>query len=193
MRTFVARVLDAGAMPLAPGEEALLRQLFSEGDMIELDNSNHELLGKAKQLHRASLQRDYKDRYFRVNGAKNLPAILIAIAISIIALNVGSGASFSVIAPPSSSAIRCGIWGRSYRSRHSHSSHRGASRPRTRAPCPFPPPTAPAPEKDGQVGRRPVGAKPAHEHTGRPGRARRHRGNPGGGRAVLVGKEESQK
>jgi hypothetical protein len=77
------------APPLAAGEQALLGGLFSDGRRVELNNRNHELLGKAREKHRASLKRDYANRYFRTNGAMNLPAILIAIAASSIAFAIG--------------------------------------------------------------------------------------------------------
>jgi len=87
----------ADAPPLATGEQALLTALFEQGERVELDNSNHELLGKARNEHSASLKRDYKNRYFRTNGAMNLPAVLIAIAAAVIALAVGGGPSPFVI------------------------------------------------------------------------------------------------
>ncbi len=87
--------------PLAAGEKALLSALFSGGSDIVLDNKNHEILGRARSLHRASLKRDYANRYFRTNGAMNLPGILLTVVVAIVALNVGSGPSplvFVVIA-----------------------------------------------------------------------------------------------
>jgi uncharacterized protein (TIGR04222 family) len=77
------------APPLAAGEQALLKGLFSDGRRVELDNRNHELLGKAREKHRASLKRDYGKRYFMTNGAMNLPAILMAMAASMIAFATG--------------------------------------------------------------------------------------------------------
>jgi hypothetical protein len=87
----------ADAPPLAAGEKALLAGLFRDGRRVELENKNHELLGKAREQHRASLKRDYANRYFRTNGAMNLPAILIAVAAMIVALSVGSGPTPLVI------------------------------------------------------------------------------------------------
>ena len=77
------------AIPMATGEKELLAALFREGDRIELKQENHEVLGKALAVHGNALKRDYAKRYFRTNGAMNLPAILIALAASIIALNLG--------------------------------------------------------------------------------------------------------
>ena len=77
--------------PLAAGEKALLSALFSSGSDIVLENKNHEVLGRARSLHRASLKRDYANRYFRTNGAMNLPGILLAVVVAIVAFNVGSG------------------------------------------------------------------------------------------------------
>lgn len=82
---------------LAAGEKALLRGLFRDGDRVELENDNHELLGKARASHRAALKRDYANRYFRTNGAMNLPAVLIAAAAAIVALNAGRGPTPAVL------------------------------------------------------------------------------------------------
>ncbi len=86
---------------LAAGEKSLLSALFSDGSDIALDNKNHKVLGRARSLHRASLKRDYANRYFRTNGAMNLPGILLVVVVAIVALNVGSGPTplvFAVIA-----------------------------------------------------------------------------------------------
>ena len=88
----------SGRPPLAAGERQLLEAIFSDGPVIELDNSNHEVIGRARSRHRASLKRDYANRYFRTNGGMNLPALLVAIATAVIALNVGSGPSVVVVA-----------------------------------------------------------------------------------------------
>jgi uncharacterized membrane protein YgcG len=90
--------LDAGpaAAPLAAGEQALLSQLFRDAGRVELDNSNHELLGKAREEHRASLKRDYANRYFRTNGAMNLPPVLIALVASLVAFGVGGPTPFVI-------------------------------------------------------------------------------------------------
>ena len=89
----VLRKADAAsdAPPLAAGEHALLEGLFQKSNQIKLTNTNHEVLGRARAKHRASLKRDYANRYFRTNGAMNLPALLIAIAASVIAFRVGGG------------------------------------------------------------------------------------------------------
>lgn len=90
---------DPGGSPpqLAPGEKELLEALFRDGNTIALDNENHEVLGAARAGHRASLRRDYANRYFRTNGGMNLPALLVAVATAVIALNVGGGATPVVI------------------------------------------------------------------------------------------------
>ena len=85
------------AKPLAAGEKALLEALFRDGDRVDLDNRNHERLGNARQKHRESLKRDYASRYFRTNGAMNLPPLVLALAASVTALNVGSGPTALVI------------------------------------------------------------------------------------------------
>jgi hypothetical protein len=83
--------------PLATGESELLGALFAEGDLVILDNKYHELLGSARSAHRKSLRRDYASRYFKTNGALNLPPLIVGIVAAVLALGVASGATFFVI------------------------------------------------------------------------------------------------
>jgi uncharacterized membrane protein YgcG len=88
----------AGAPQLAAGERELLDALFRDGDEVELENSNHKLLGRARRVHRDSLQRDYHRTYFRTNGLLNLPGVTIAIISSLVALTLGNRTPGIVIA-----------------------------------------------------------------------------------------------
>jgi uncharacterized membrane protein YgcG len=87
--TLVRNHLVGDEAPLAAGERELLAALFEEGDSIELDNENHEILGGARSAHKKSLKRDYHKRYFRTNGLLNLPPLLIGIATSVVAVAMG--------------------------------------------------------------------------------------------------------
>jgi len=91
---------DPGDNPpqLATGERELHDALFTEGDYVILDDKYHELLGNARSEHKKSLSRDYKSRYFRTNGALNLPPLLIMLVSSLVALRVASGPTFFVFA-----------------------------------------------------------------------------------------------
>ena len=84
--------------PMAPGEKELFEALFAEGSPVTLKNSNHEVLGKARSKHRESLREDYKNHYFKTNALLNVPAILIVVLTTLIALNIGRGATALVIA-----------------------------------------------------------------------------------------------
>ena len=86
------------APPMAAGELDLYEGLFAAANSVELKNENHERLGKAKRSHKQSLKDDYKNRYFRTNGALNIPAVLIVIGTTIVALNSGTGPVALVIA-----------------------------------------------------------------------------------------------
>ena len=88
----------AAIAPLAAGERELYEGLFAEGSSVELDNANHEVLGKARSAHRKSLKADYNKHYFRTNVALNIPAALIVLVSSLIALNIGRGPGVLVIA-----------------------------------------------------------------------------------------------
>ncbi len=88
------RKMNAGANApsLAPGEKELYEGLFAEGNVVVLENENHELLGEAKSAHRDSLKKDYRRHYFRTNGVLNIPAIVIVIVATAAALSVGPSA-----------------------------------------------------------------------------------------------------
>ncbi|MEO1203570.1 MAG: DUF2207 domain-containing protein [Pseudomonadota bacterium] len=75
----------------APGEKELYEALFSDGLAIELDNENHRVLGRARAEHAASLQEDYKSRYFQTNVHLNVPGVVIVIGTAIAAFNIGNG------------------------------------------------------------------------------------------------------
>ena len=98
------------AFAMAAGEKELYEALFKDGSSVELDNKNHEVLGKARGEHRKSLQADYKKTYFRINGVLNVPAILIVIASAVIALSIGSGPTVLVIATIVLSVLTIGFF-----------------------------------------------------------------------------------
>lgn len=89
---------DGALAPMSPGERELYEALFADGDSILLDNENHETLGAARSAHRTSLKADYKQHYFRTNGLLNVPAAFIVIGATVLALNIGRGATPTVIA-----------------------------------------------------------------------------------------------
>ena len=76
--------------PMAPGEQELYDSLFASGTSITLENENHEQLGKAKEAHRKSLKKDYRQHYFRRNGLMNIPPVLIFIVTVIVWLGAGT-------------------------------------------------------------------------------------------------------
>ena len=61
--------------PLAPGERALLQQLFDEDDQLSLDRENHVLIGKAVLAHNRALKRNHEKIHFLNNSGVLLPAI----------------------------------------------------------------------------------------------------------------------
>ena len=83
---------------LAAGEKELYEALFKEDDIVTLKQLNHKLLGNARSEHKKSLQADYKQNYFRTNGALNIPAIVIVLVSTALALMTGGGPTFLVIA-----------------------------------------------------------------------------------------------
>ncbi len=83
---------------LAAGEKELYDALFAKGDVVTLTNKNHEVIGKARKSHGQSLKQDYKQHYFQTNGYLNLPPIVLAVLATLVAVNIGRGATPLVIA-----------------------------------------------------------------------------------------------
>jgi len=94
----ISRSSDVPRPPMAAGENDLYIGLFKENHKIELDNENHKVLGNARAAHKRSLEKDYKQKYFKLNGMLNTPAVLIVIITALIALNIGGGPAPFVIA-----------------------------------------------------------------------------------------------
>jgi len=82
---------------MAAGEQELHDALFATRDAVTLTNSNHKVLGKARSAHSESLKQDYKQQYFQTNGYLNLPPIVLAILTTLVAVNIGNGATPFVI------------------------------------------------------------------------------------------------
>lgn len=83
---------------LAPGEKELLQGLFRDNDFVILDQENHVALGEARSEHKRSLRKDYRNRYFQINGLLNLPAVLVAFTTALVALTLGDGPTPLVVA-----------------------------------------------------------------------------------------------
>ena len=90
--SLIKRNPGKNAPPMAAGEQELFDGLFASGKVVVLETENHEKLGSAKDAHKQSLKRDYKKRYFRLNGLMNIPAILIFIVTAIVSLLAGPSA-----------------------------------------------------------------------------------------------------
>jgi len=84
--------------PMAPGEKELFNAIFVQDDVVTLKDFNHDILGKARVEHSESLRADYKNHYFKTNSLLSLPGIFIVIGSTVVALNIGRGATALVIA-----------------------------------------------------------------------------------------------
>ena len=81
----------ANAPAMAAGEQELYDGLFKGRKSILLDQENHEKLGDAKSDHKRSLEKDYRQHYFKHNGLLNVPAVLLLIITAVISLREGPG------------------------------------------------------------------------------------------------------
>jgi len=82
---------------LGPGEKALLKKLFADGDYLLLTNKNHKGVAAAIKAHKKSLKRFYQAGHFLTNTGMLLPAIVIAIVTGAMLIAVGQ-ISLSVVA-----------------------------------------------------------------------------------------------
>lgn len=88
---------DKSRPAMAAGEKELYAALFKEGSSVILEDSNHEILGEARRAHKQSLKDDYQQKYFKTNGAMNIPAIGIVLVATVIALKSGDEPTLFVI------------------------------------------------------------------------------------------------
>ncbi|HZW59319.1 MAG TPA: DUF2207 domain-containing protein [Woeseiaceae bacterium] len=96
-QVLVRTVPDTEAPALANGERELLEALFEDGNRLVLEDDNHARVSGARQAHKRSLQRDYRNRFFKVNGLMNFPAFLLMIGAAIVALTLGGGPTIAVL------------------------------------------------------------------------------------------------
>ncbi len=75
---------------LAPGEQALIEELFSEGKALLLDNENRLIVSRAKKAHKSALDKDYNNIYFNLNAALLLPSLFASITMLIIVVVIGA-------------------------------------------------------------------------------------------------------
>jgi uncharacterized membrane protein YgcG len=74
----------------APGEARLKKRLFKKGDLIELDDRNHKIIGAAKAAHKASLKRNCEKIYFFTNTPLLFPsgALLCLLGVILFTLDL---------------------------------------------------------------------------------------------------------
>jgi len=91
------RRLDGGTAALAPGEAALLRELFATGDVLALEQANHARIRAAMRAHRSLLKRDNYRIHFSTNGIYVLPALAI-LGVGIILVLALNGITIAAVA-----------------------------------------------------------------------------------------------
>ncbi|HDZ07822.1 DUF2207 domain-containing protein [Pseudohongiella sp.] len=88
----------ASSMPLAAGEQALLNRLFADGDMLALEQDNHNKISAAIRAHKKSLAADYRHKYFVSNAQYLWPPVLGIVIMFAVVLIIGGITPLSVIA-----------------------------------------------------------------------------------------------
>ena len=91
------RQTKGSTKPLAPGEAAVLRELFVRGDLLSLENANHATVQAAMSAHTKLLKRDNDLIHFRTNGIYILPAIGILALTFVLILAIGGLSPMSIV------------------------------------------------------------------------------------------------
>lgn len=76
---------EVGDVALSPSERTLFSRLFAGGPEIELEQENHQLLGKAFNEHKAALAKRFKPRYFLDNGKITVIGCLASVVVVLLA------------------------------------------------------------------------------------------------------------
>ena len=71
---------------LAPGEAELSKELFLDGDTIEMEQENHERFSAAQTAQKASLKQDYEKIYFFTNTGYHIFGALISLLVLVVSL-----------------------------------------------------------------------------------------------------------
>ena len=86
---YVLERVDTGGREPAAGEAALLRKLFSGGERVSLEKSNHKRIKSAIRAHNNSLETDYEKRYFKTNVGFTVLGVVISVVTLVVAVIVG--------------------------------------------------------------------------------------------------------
>jgi hypothetical protein len=81
---------DADFESLANGERRAAKRIFSAGNSIELDNKNHEVLGKSVSNLRESLKVEYERAYFKHNTGLFFIGVASSVVLIIFSGSLGN-------------------------------------------------------------------------------------------------------
>jgi uncharacterized membrane protein YgcG len=88
------RATTAGGKPLTQDEQALLAELFEDGDTLELEKENHRRVNDVREEHEAAVEANYKAGFFSVNGGWHFLGILLSLVIFAVTLSQPGAAYF---------------------------------------------------------------------------------------------------
>lgn len=77
---FQLQRLSGAEAPLGPGEQVLLKRLFTGGKVLQLRQSNHQRIRAAIDAHKEALRSNYEKVFFLSNGVYLIPGILLTLA-----------------------------------------------------------------------------------------------------------------
>lgn len=64
---------------VSPGEKALFKTLFTFGTQVQLDNTNHKIIGGARNALRRVLDRELQDILFKANRKYLIPGFVLSV------------------------------------------------------------------------------------------------------------------
>ena len=88
------RASNPDAKPLAQDEQALLDELFEDGDTLELEQENHRRVSDARSEHESAVEENYKAGFFSINGGWHFLGILLSVVIFAATLSQPGAAHF---------------------------------------------------------------------------------------------------
>jgi uncharacterized membrane protein YgcG len=101
--TYTLTRIPRDPAPTAPGERVLLSRLFAKGDVVELDDKNHKVIGGARRAHRRALRLHNHKVHFRLNSNLLIPAVLLLAASAFLVVFVGG------LTPASGTGLGAGV------------------------------------------------------------------------------------
>jgi len=95
---YFLRKTESWREDLSPGEARVASELFAAGDLVELDNENHEIFRGARRALRRLLKQELRKTYYRANTAQHLTGLGVSVVALVMIFLTARGQFGSVMA-----------------------------------------------------------------------------------------------